>query len=143
MSTDAPQGDLDTEPEAWDVARVRTRDDFLEAQGRVAVCTVARHLASGELVGYTDIGTTVHDVETAFQWDTIVHPEHRGHRLGMLMKLANLDRLRAVAPQTRRVHTWNADVNTYMNAINDAMGFVPTRHVVTWRLDLEGAADHG
>ena len=137
MSTDSPQGDLDTEPEVWDVARVRTRDDFLEAQGRVPVCTVARHLTSGELVGYTDIGTTVHDVETAFQWDTIVHPDHRGHRLGLLMKLANLDQLRAVAPQTRRIHTWNADVNTHMNAINDAMGFVPTRQVVTWRLDLE------
>jgi GNAT superfamily N-acetyltransferase len=141
MSTDAPQGDLDTEPEVWDVARVRTRDDFLEAQGRVPVCTVARHVASGELVGYTDIGTTLHDVETAFQWDTIVHPDHRGHRLGLLMKLANLDRVRAVAPQARRIHTWNADVNTHMNAINDAMGFVPTRHVVTWRLDLEGADD--
>jgi GNAT superfamily N-acetyltransferase len=141
MSTDAPQGDLDTEPEVWDVARVRTRDDFLVAQGRVPVCTVARHVASGELVGYTDIGTTLHDVETAFQWDTIVHPDHRGHRLGLLMKLANLDRVRAVAPQARRIHTWNADVNTHMNAINDAMGFVPTRHVVTWRLDLEGADD--
>ena len=57
------------------------------------------------------------------------------------MKLANLDRVRAVAPQTRRIHTWNADVNTHMNAINDAMGFVPTRQVVTWRLDLEEAND--
>jgi GNAT superfamily N-acetyltransferase len=141
MSTDAPQGDRDTEPEVWDIARVRTRDDFLEAQGRLPVCTVARHVARGELVGFTDIGTTLHDVETAFQWDTIVHPDHRGHRLGVLMKLANLDRVRAVAPQTRRIYTWNADVNTHMNAINDAMGFVPTRRVVTWRLDLEGAKD--
>jgi hypothetical protein len=28
-----------------------------------------------------------------------------------------------------------------MNAIDDAMGFVPTRHAVTWRLDLEGATE--
>jgi hypothetical protein len=28
-----------------------------------------------------------------------------------------------------------------MNAINDAMAFVPTRHGVTWRLDLEEAND--
>jgi hypothetical protein len=28
-----------------------------------------------------------------------------------------------------------------MNAVNDASDFVPTRHVVTRRLDLEGADD--
>ena len=62
--------------------------------------------------------------------------EHRGHRLGALVKVANLERLLAEAPDARRVHTWNADENTHMNAINDAMGFVPRQRESIWRLDL-------
>ena len=48
--------------------------------------------------------------------------EHRGHRLGTLVKVANLERLLDVAPEARRVHTWNADTNTYMVAINELDG---------------------
>jgi GNAT superfamily N-acetyltransferase len=136
MSTDAPMGDLDIEPEVWDGARIREREALFRAQGRTQIATVARRVSDGELAGFTDLGVTVHDPENAFQWDTLVRREDRGHRLGLLVKLANLDRLLAEAPQVRRVHTWNADSNTWMVAINEAMGFRVARHEAVWRLDL-------
>lgn len=136
MSTDAPLGDLDIEPERWDAARIREREAVLVAQGRTMIATAARRTADGALVAFTDLAVTVHDPENAFQWDTLVRREDRGHRLGMLVKLANLERLLASAPQARRVHTWNADINSWMVAINEAMGFRVARQEAAWRLDL-------
>ena len=136
MSTDAPMGDLHIEPEHWDAARVRERDTVMAAQGRLCMATAARLGPDGPLVAYTDIVTTRHDPPNAFQWDTIVLREHRGHRLGALVKVANLERLLVEAPDARRVHTWNADENTYMVAINAAMGFAPAQRESAWRLDL-------
>ncbi len=54
---------------------------------------------------------------------TIVHPEHRGHRLGLAVKLANLEALAEEAPAVRRIVTGNAAVNAPMIAVNDMMGF--------------------
>lgn len=143
MSTDAPLGDLAIEPEVWDAARVREREALFRAQGRTQVGTVARRVADGELAGFTDLGVSVHDPENAFQWDTLVRREDRGHKLGLLVKLANLDRLLADAPQVRRVHTWNADSNSWMVAINEAMGFRVVRHAAVWRLDLPRGGGRG
>lgn len=138
MSTDAPMGDTGFQAETWDVARVRERDAMTAAQQRIVVATAARERSSGRLVAYSDMAWTSHDPENAFQWDTLVLREHRGHRLGALVKVANLERLLAEAPGALRVHTWNADENTHMNAINDAMGFVPRQRESVWRLDLPG-----
>jgi GNAT superfamily N-acetyltransferase len=136
MSTDAPMGGLDIEPEHWDAARVREEDEVLRNQGRLAVVTAARDGRDGPLVAFTDIVTTRHDPPNAFQWNTLVLKEHRGHRLGALVKIANLERLLTEAPAALRVHTWNADENSYMVAINAAMGFVPAQREAVWRLDL-------
>ena len=54
---------------------------------------------------------------------TLVHPEHRGHRLGLAVKLANLEALAHEAPLVRRIVTGNARVNAPMIAVNDLMGF--------------------
>lgn len=136
MLTDAPLDDLDLEPEVWDVDRIREREVLMAAQLRTQLMTAARHLGGGELVAYTDIVVTTHDPANAYQWDTLVRPDHRGHRLGMLVKVANLRRLLEQAPAAERVHTWNADSNAHMLAINEAMGFVPLQREVEWQLDL-------
>ncbi len=136
MSTDAPMGGLDIEPEHWDAGRIREREQVMATQGRTQVATVARSGDDGPLVAFTDVVTTRHDPANAFQWDTLVLKEHRGHRLGALVKVANLERLRTEAPDARWVHTWNADENTYMISINEAMGFVPAQRESAWRLDL-------
>jgi hypothetical protein len=52
------------------------------------------------------------------------------------VKAANLERLLDTAPEARRVHTWNADTNSYMVAINELLGFRIARLESAWRLDV-------
>lgn len=62
--------------------------------------------------------------------------EHRGHRLGLLLKLTNLLWLREREPHLERIITWNATSNGPMLAINEAMGFELLDEWNEWRLAL-------
>jgi hypothetical protein len=136
MSTDAPLEDLDWEPERWTAERYRQHEHSIAAAGRVRLTTAARHDASGRIVACTDIVTAAAQPEFASQWSTIVISEHRGHRLGMLVKLANVQLLRTRRPGVRFVNTWNAAVNTHMVGINEAMGFRAVERWREWQLKL-------
>jgi GNAT superfamily N-acetyltransferase len=70
------------------------------------------------------------------QEDTLVLREHRGHRLGMLLKVANLQYLEQVAPGHPGVLTWNAEENRAMLDVNEAVGFEPIGYEGAWRKDL-------
>jgi GNAT superfamily N-acetyltransferase len=135
MSTDAPQGDFTLEGQRWDAERVRRRDAAAAAAGEGRVVTAAQ-AADGRLVAYTETAVPPDEDDVARQDDTLVAAEHRGHRLGLWIKLANLDQLADTHPEVRAVDTWNADGNRWMIAINDAMGFVPISRVTDWELDL-------
>jgi len=91
---------------------------------------------TGQLVAFTQIVGFATSTWFAGQWSTIVAPEHRGHRLGTLIKVANLSHARAQRPELRVIDTCNADSNLYMVAINEAMGFQPYRRMVEWQLHL-------
>jgi hypothetical protein len=58
----------------------------------------------------------------ANQEDTSVMREHRGSRLGLLMKCDMVRWLRAERPDVTATQTWNALDNTHMIAVNDALG---------------------
>ena len=135
MSTDAPLDDLRWEAEAYDAGRMRARDASCLACG-LHMVTTAAVASTGQLVAFTQLvgDSTPHGY--AGQWDTIVVPEHRGHRLGTLIKVANLAHARLQRPDLRVIDTCNADTNPYMVAINEAMGFRPHRRTVGWQLDL-------
>ena len=60
----------------------------------------------------------------AYQQDTLVMREHRGHGLGLRMKAAGTLALMEGSPATTSVRTWNADDNAPMLAVNHALGFV-------------------
>jgi GNAT superfamily N-acetyltransferase len=136
MSTDAPHGDLIEEPEVWDVARYRAKEDSAVARDRKRVGTAVRDEATGRLVGFTDMGINTVRPEVGYQWDTIVSREHRGHQLGLLVKLANLRLLREVSPTTRYLNTWNGEDNAPMVAVNDALGYRPVEVMQEWQLTL-------
>jgi GNAT superfamily N-acetyltransferase len=135
MSTDAPLDDLQYGPEHYDAARIAARDAAKRARGIRRTVTAAR-APDGRLAAFTVIVQTTSVGWHANQGDTIVQPAHRGHRLGMLVKLANLERVRQDSPELRVIDTYNADSNPWMVSINEAMGYRPYDRLGEWELDL-------
>jgi GNAT superfamily N-acetyltransferase len=140
MSTDQPLGDAHAEEEDWDTARVEEAARTLEASGLISVVAAAQHIESGRLVAYSRIAVAERRPMDAWQWATIVLHAHRGHRLGLAVKLANLDYLADVLPTARRVITSNAAVNAPMIAVNDLMGFEIDAVGMFWQKTLEEAS---
>jgi hypothetical protein len=66
------------------------------------------------------------------QHNTIVLKEHRGHRLGMLLKVANIRRLQSMAPGHPSIITFNAEENRHMLDVNEAVGFEPMGYEGAW-----------
>ena len=124
LATEAPVGELELEPETVSVEVVREREETLARQGRTKYNTVALS-ASGEVVAYSDLATTVHEPDRAYQWGTLVRRAHRGHRLGVAVKVANLRLLQRERPDLRRLTTYNAEVNSHMIGVNEVLGFRP------------------
>jgi GNAT superfamily N-acetyltransferase len=135
LSTDAPRDDLHYGPEHYDADRLRALDASRRARGVRRTVTAAR-APDGRLAAYTDIFQSATVAWHANQGDTIVEPTHRGHRLGMLVKLANLERVRQHSPELRVIDTYNADSNPWMVSINESMGYRPYDRLGEWELDL-------
>ena len=128
LITEAPMGDLDFEPEVFDATRIRADEKVFEASGRTKYTTVAV-APDGSLVAYSELVVPTYDPEHVYQWGTLVRPEHRGHRLGMATKVHNLRRFQAAESGRTRLFTYNAEVNTHMIGVNDAMGFRPVQRL--------------
>jgi RimJ/RimL family protein N-acetyltransferase len=119
---DAPH-DPSWEPSAWDAERVRDLDRRIQLQGVRTYTVAARHDATGELAGLTQVEIPAETPGWAFQGLTAVVRAHRGHRLGLLLKVAMLNRLAEAEPGIQRIETGNADGNRHMIAINEALGY--------------------
>lgn len=62
-----------------------------------------------------------------------VTEQHRGHRLGLLVKAAMLEWLAETEPAIELIETGNASANDHMIAVNDTLGFAvdpPEFHTV-------------
>lgn len=132
MSTDAPLGGLVMVVDEWDAARVREHDARIVESGRTMCTAAARHVASGRLVGYSEVAVTGED-PVATQEDTLVLREHRGHGLGMRLKTATSAALRREAPHVTAVVTWNAEENRPMLDVNEALGFRAIGYEGSWQ----------
>ncbi|HEY0937322.1 MAG TPA: GNAT family N-acetyltransferase [Trebonia sp.] len=112
------------EPEVWDAARFREQvDDRRERQGRHVYTLAALHAASGEMAAVTAVETDPDNPGWGYQHLTAVTREHRGNRLGLLVKTAMLGWLAAAEPGLERIMTGNAAVNRHMIAINQELGY--------------------
>ncbi|MEV0649272.1 GNAT family N-acetyltransferase [Phytomonospora sp. NPDC050363] len=120
---DAPMGTLDMEPQKVDAERVRQNERRASSRGDLKVNTVVRHIESGTVAGWTDIMVQSGVEEHAWQGITIVDPDHRGHRIGTILKIENHRLVRAYRPHVKYVHTWNAEENDFMISINEAVGY--------------------
>jgi GNAT superfamily N-acetyltransferase len=134
---DAPH-DPHIGPEVFDAQRIRERVNRLRPHyGLRTYAVAARHEASGELAGMTEVAVDPADPAWAHQMLTCVTSKHRGHRLGLLVKIAMVEWLRAAEPTAERIQTWNAESNRYMIAVNEALGYTifgPPGN--WWRLDV-------
>lgn len=136
MSTDAPDADLGSPEEVWDAARVAQQEERVLIRGWSMQITAAQHTRTGELCAFNELAIGTDPSETTHQWDTLVLREHRGHRLGMLVKTAGLRSWHARHPASSRVVTYNAEENRPMLSINEAIGFTPVAYEGAWKKEL-------
>lgn len=125
MGTDAPSGDLEDDTDEWTPERLREREDAEEGWPRTALHIAVEHIESGHLVGFTDLEVPIDTTRPIDQGDTIVISEHRGHGLGMLLKLEGLALVAEAAPNHPFIVTFNAEENRHMLKTNEAVGFRP------------------
>jgi GNAT superfamily N-acetyltransferase len=137
MSTDAPSAALEFAEEAWDAARIAEHDARYTSSGRTIQVTAAQHIETGELCAFNELVIGKDRTEPSHQEDTLVLKEHRGHKLGTLVKCAGLLSWRDVAPASARVITYNAEENRPMLDINEAIGFAPIAYVGAWKKVLD------
>ncbi|GAB7002985.1 GNAT family N-acetyltransferase [Nocardioides sp. AN3] len=123
LETEAPTGGLDLEPRAAAIAKVREGEELLVAQERTSYATVALD-PDGEVVAYTQILVGSDGTGRAYQEGTLVRADHRGHRLGLAVKVANLRLLQeAGLGHVDELVTYNAASNEHMVGVNDRLGY--------------------
>lgn len=120
LVVDAPSGEVDYEEQAMTPELFREHMARNVRIGRQVFHAVA--LLDGEAVAQTDVAVQPQG-PTAVQWGTYVSRDHRGHRLGAAVKVANLRALQAARPDVTRIDTGNADTNAFMVSINERLGF--------------------
>ena len=133
LTADEPHGDLDVETEHFDAERVRRWEQDLENVGRELACSGAVSRATGELAAVTEIGLPRPGEDLGMQFATVVAREHRGHRLGILVKLANLKLITGHAHMPKRICTWNAESNEHMIRVNEEIGFEVAGMAFNWQ----------
>lgn len=136
IGTDAPSGELDWQAEQIDIDRVRETETGLAATRNHTYLAGAVHAGSGRMVALTMLARQHSVRDQCSQWITIVAPTHRGHRLGLLLKLANLDHIRTHEPELRTVDTWTAASNHHMIRINQTLGFRRMDRWLVWQAQV-------
>ncbi|MDU7360589.1 MAG: GNAT family N-acetyltransferase [Propionibacteriaceae bacterium] len=123
MSVDPPSGDMTKAETTWTAERVRERDERNLISNRFYRAAV-RHLPTGQIVALNELLRDRSNADAFIdQWDTVVLPEHRGHRLGMAVKAANILQVREAEPTATAIITWNAEENRHMLRVNEELGF--------------------
>jgi RimJ/RimL family protein N-acetyltransferase len=121
---DAPREEGWFEDDIWDADRVRTRGDIrVRLAGHRSYAVAAIHDGTGEMAALTQVFIDPAEPAWAHQGSTAVTKPHRGHRLGLLTKAAMLEWLTVAEPRLERIETTNVEVNSYMIAINEALGY--------------------
>lgn len=122
LMSEVPLGDLDLDASEWTAERIRAAEQRQLDTGR-HVQTALAIAPDGSVAGVSDVRVDDSDPTHGQVGITIVDPAHRGRRLGLALKLATHDLAVATYPGLLTVDTSNAEVNTHMNAVNEALGY--------------------
>jgi GNAT superfamily N-acetyltransferase len=132
---EAPIGEMEIEAEKWDRKRVDEREARNTRTGRHELAAAALS-PDGRMVALTEVMVNERVTVRGFQSGTLVDRNHRGHHLGLAIKLANHRQVRATYPDLRILLTGNAGVNAPMNAVNDALGYREIERCVEMQKDV-------
>jgi GNAT superfamily N-acetyltransferase len=133
---DAPIDALEVDDEVFSPERVRAFERGQQARGRRGYRVIARHRGTGELAGHTFVSVDADHPGFAGQYDTSVVRSHRGHRLGLLLKIEMLRWLGDAEAQLRVLDTWNAATNKHMIAVNEQLGYRVIGQGIEWQRHL-------
>lgn len=130
LAVDAPTGEIDFEAGRSTVEVHEQQMERLAATGRTILVAVA--VRDGAAVAHSTLSVPPAGavLPHASQWGTYVHRDHRGHRLGLATKVANLRVLQERFPERTLLHTTNSPVNGPMVAIYEDLGFRPVDALV-------------
>lgn len=137
LELDDPEEDVEHEASEYTPERIRSGEQRRRERGTAAITAVAI-APDGSCVGNSEIlvqeskGTTL-----AWQENTLVMPQHRGHRLGLALKVATHRQLGERAPHLRVLATFNSQVNPWMIGINEKLGY----RVALREVALQGRPD--
>lgn len=139
LDLDDPDEDVEHEAADYTPARIREMEQRERDAGTRTLTAVAiapdGAFAGNSVVQWQEAeGTTI-----GWQENTLVMPDHRGHRLGLALKVATHRRISALAPHLRSLITYNSHVNPWMIAVNEQLGY----RVIGRELALQGRADAG
>jgi GNAT superfamily N-acetyltransferase len=124
------------EPLEWDRDRVRRADHRLVIEGVRRYSMAALHDASAKMAALTQVVVEPTIDGWAFQDLTAVTRQHRGHRLGLLVKVAMLEWLAQAEPQVSQIMTFNAVANEHMIAVNEKLGHRVADYFQSFEIDV-------
>ena len=131
---DAPR-DTGVEASVWDADRLRQTEQTMVEHGLTNYAVAAWHDATGAIAALTEVCTEAATPDWGFQQITAVLPEHRGHRLGLLVKIAMMEHVSEHEPDVRHIQTFNAHANDHMVAINEQLGYRVVHVYRDWEID--------
>jgi GNAT superfamily N-acetyltransferase len=140
---DAPAGTLTYEDEVFDTARLHDIETARQKRGDILYRVVARHRSTGKVGGHTQVVFNPLEPNLGHIGDTAVDRAHRGHRLGLLLKIDMMRWLAHEQPQLESLETWNNVDNRYMINVNEAIGYRLSRVFNAYELKLEETAGYG